>query len=162
MRKIFLTIFCMLFLMAYSSALKGGVTEEYIPDGFFGSWGVISKLNSSNNPDIFNYESRDIWMLSGHGNILILENLESKAHGEIKIKDKSKNNSLKFDREKIVEKNGRKIIYKESVSFVLYGNTFSGYDNFIVETYENGKQIKKDIAKYNVSGVKISGDSPKF
>ena len=67
--------------------LKGGVVEEYIPEGFFGSWAVISKLESSNNPMYFNYESRDIWTLSGYDNVLILENLQSGAWGKIIVKE---------------------------------------------------------------------------
>ncbi len=162
MKKIILSLGCLLFLCCSAVSLKGGVSEEYIPKGFFGSWGVISKLNSSNNPTVFNFESRDIWTLSGYNNILILENLESGARSEIEVKDKSKDgNSLKFERKKIVIEKGLKIIYKETVSFRLQGNNFSGTDNFIIERYnKNGKLEKKDIASYTIAGIKISGSSP--
>ena len=87
MKKILSILVLFLFFSANAQMLKGGVSEDYIPKGFFGSWGVISKLNSSNNPTLFNYESRDVWMLSGYGNTLILENLESGARSEITVKD---------------------------------------------------------------------------
>lgn len=158
---IILFIFCLTFLNANALSLKGGVVEEYIPEGFFGSWGVISKLNNSNNPTMFNFESRDIWMLSGRGNILVLQNLESGAYSEIVIKDKPQDNStLKFNREKTVEKNGQKTVYKEIVSFKLQGDNFSGTDEFIVEKHEGNKLIKKDYANYNIAGVRISGGKP--
>lgn len=162
MKKIFLILISMLFLTVNADVLKGGVSEEYIPKGFFGSWGVISKMNSSNNPIAFNQESRDIWNLSGYDNTLILENLESGAHSEIKIKEKiSDNRTLKFSRQKEVKTSNGKKIYKETVEFTLLGNNFSGTDDFIIEHYnEENKLIKKDEARYSVAGVRISGQSP--
>ena len=162
MKKILSILVLFLFFSVNAQMLKGGVSEDYIPKGFFGSWGVISKLNSSNNPTLFNYESRDVWMLSGYGNKLILENLESGARSEITVKDKSVNGkTLKFEREKIVKENGKKVVYKETVSFVLYGNNFSGTDDFVVERYDSDDEfVKKDSAKYVISGVRISGTNP--
>ena len=162
MKRIFI-ILCMFFcLSANAETLKGGLSEDYIPTGFFGSWGVISKLSSSNNPVMFNYESRDVWMLSGYGNVLVLENLESGARSEITIKDKTHDGkTLKFVREKTVQEGGKKVVYKEIVSFVLYGNNFSGTDDFIVERYDTENKLeKKDSAKYSISGVRISGTNP--
>lgn len=160
MKKLFLIFICFLFFNAPAQILKGSVNEDYIPEGFYGTWGVISKLQNSNNPNLFNFESRDIWVLSGYSNILILENLQSGARSEIIIKDKSKD-VLKFQREKIVENNNKKTIYKETVEFLLNNNTFSGTDNFIIEDWNNGTLVKKNEAKYKVSGVKISGTNPK-
>ena len=162
MKKILLVFLCFLQLSALSFTVKGSISEDYIPEGFFGSWGVISKLNNSNNPTMFNYESRDIWTLSGYSNILFLENLESGAKSQITIKEKSLDGkSLKFERQKIVNKSGKKIIYKEIVSFILNGNNFKGEDNFIVEDYDkNNKLIKKNFANYTISGVRISGSHP--
>ncbi len=164
MKRIFLVIFliCLLVFPVKAESLKGGVSEEYIPKGFFGSWGVISKLDSSNNPTLFNYESRDIWMLSGYGNKLLLENLDSGARSEIIVKDKNKDGkTLKFEREKVTQEGGRKVVYKETVSFMLFGNNFTGTDDFIVERYDSSNElIKKDCAKYSISGVRISGTNP--
>ena len=163
MRKFILLIFSLFFLCADASILKGSVSEEYIPSGFFGSWGVISKLDSSNNPTMFNYQSRDIWTLSGHNNVLVLQNLQSGARSEIRIKDKaSDGRTLKFEREKIVKQDDlSKVIYREIVSFRLLGNNFSGTDKFIVEEYDkNNSLIKKNEALYIVEGVKISGEKP--
>ena len=163
MRKFILLIFSLFFLCADASILKGSVSEEYIPSGFFGSWGVISKLDSSNNPTMFIYQSRDIWTLSGHSNVLVLQILQSGARSEIRIKDKaSDGRTLKFEREKIVKQDDlSKVIYREIVSFRLLGNNFSGTDKFIVEEYDkNNSLIKKNEALYIVEGVKISGSKP--
>ena len=111
---------------------------------------------------MFNFESRDVWMLSGYGNTLILQNLESGARSEIIVKDKSLDGkTLKFEREKVTKENNRKVIYKETVEFVLLGNNFKGEDNYNVQKYDiNNKLIKNDTAKYSVSGVRISGTNP--
>ncbi|MBQ8476303.1 hypothetical protein IJ531_04495 [bacterium] len=160
MRKLFLLLFCFFILSGYCETLKGGVVEEYIPKGFFGSWGVISKLKSATDPLKFNYESKDIWMLSGYSNILILQNLESGAYSEIEIKEKSiEGKTLKFERQKTVNKKEGRQIHKETVEFRLSGKNFSGTDKFIVENYDkNNKFINADSATYSIEGVRISGD----
>ena len=142
--------------------LKGGVFEEYIPKGFYGSWGVVSKLQKTNNPKMFNYQSKDIWILSGHSDVLVLQNLESGATSEIRVKEKTTDGkTLKFKREKIKKNDNHKIIYKEIVQFKLLGNKFSGSDDFVVEKYDDkGILFEKNEANYRVEGVKISGDSP--
>lgn len=163
MKKFLLILLSFLFLSVSAETLRGGVTEEYIPDGFFGSWGVISKLISATKPEMFNFESKDIWTLSGYGNILILENLESGARSEIIIKEKNKDGkTLKFERTKTVKENKQAYtIYKETVEFVLLGNNFSGTDVYIVEKYKNNSKTDSETAKYKISGVKISGNNPK-
>lgn len=148
-------------LKTHALSLKGGVNKDFVPQGFYGTWGVISKLKSSNNPSLFNTGSKDIWVLSGQGNVLILENKESGAKSEVVIKDKNKEkDTLKFTREKIVEKDKEKTIYKETVDFVLMGNTFTGSDYFVIETWVDNNLMKKSEAHYSVSGVKISGTNP--
>ena len=162
MKKIILTVFSLLALSATAESLKGGVVEEYIPEGFFGSWGVISKLKTATTPEMFNFESKDVWMLSGYANTLILENLESGARSEIIIKEKSLDGkTLKFEREKSVKENNKKIVYTETVEFVLNGNNFKGTDSYKVEKYDTkGNKVKSDKAEYAISGVRISGTNP--
>lgn len=160
MKKVFLILVFLFFLNVQAISLKGGISETYVPKGFFGSWGVISKLESSNNLNMFNKQSRDIWTLSGYEDVLILENIESGARSEIKIKEKPQDGkTLKFKREKTINKNNLKIIYKETVSFVLKNKSFSGVDEFTVEKYDsNNTLLEKNIAKYHIEGVKISGN----
>lgn len=163
MKKLLIALFIIfLSFCANAQTLKGGVYEEYIPNGFFGSWGVISKLQTTNNPSLFNYQSKDIWTLSGYNNILILDNFESGATSKIEIKDKVSSNTLKFERKKEKNENQSKIVYREIVQFKLNGNNFSGTDKFIVEKY-NAKNVllEKNEALYSIEGVKISTNSYK-
>ena len=164
MKRFLLTLCSLLFLSVQAQPLRGGVSEDYIPSGFFGSWGVISKLDASNNPSMFNYESRDIWTLSGYDKTLILQNLQSGAHSEIVIKDKTHDGrTLKFNREKTVNTPTGKTIYSEVVKFTLYGKNFSGTDKFSIQEYDkNNKLTKTSQATYIVEGVRISGESPSY
>ena len=99
MKKLLFLFLSFLFFFCNAETLKAGIEESYVPAGFYGSWGVISKLKNCTNPDMFNYESRDIWILSGYGNVLILENIESGARSEITIKEKATDGkTLKFER----------------------------------------------------------------
>jgi len=158
-------VFCIIILFfafftpfSFADALKAGVSKEYVPEGFFGSWAVISKIIETNNHGLFNSESKDNWIMSGYSNRLLLQNLGSGARSEIIIKEKSiTNKTLKFEREKTVKKSDtKKIVYKETVEFALTNDyNFKGIDNFIVEDWQNGKLVKRNYAKYKVSGIKI-------
>lgn len=158
MKKIILTLILITSSCAAFS-LKGSVEQEYIPKGFFGSWVVVSKLNSTNNPSLFNSLSQDIWTLSGHDKILVLENKATGARSEIHIKEKPKESKdgsvLKFKRVKKVNKDNTKIVFRETVSFVLIQDKFKGTDSYVVEKHRNGRMIEKSEASYSIGGVKI-------
>jgi hypothetical protein len=106
-------------------------------------------------------ESKDIWMLSGYSNILILQNLESGAYSEIQIQEKSiEGKTLKFERQKNINTKEGKQIHKEIVQFKLSGNNFSGTDKYIVENYDKTNKLQNaDSATYIVEGVRISGET---
>lgn len=163
MKKLVLIISILFFMTSNAEVLKAGIEESYVPVGFYGSWGVISKLKTCTNPDMFNFDSRDIWVLSGYGANLVLENLETGARSEIVLKEKNTDGkTLKFERIKTVNNAEQKIVYREIVCFILNGDNFSGSDNFTVEKYsKSGVLISKDSANYRVEGVKIAGDGPK-
>ena len=104
MKKIFLAIFLVFILQSFARAevLRGGATYDEIPKGFFGVWHVTSKMESSNNPSLFNKLSVDIWNLSGYGNVLILENSMTGAKSSIQVTPQKNydGKSLKFTRVK--------------------------------------------------------------
>ena len=164
MKKAIFVILVLIFNTLFASAekLKGGTVYDIVPRGFFGTWHVVSKMQSSNNPKIFNKLSVDIWNLSAMGNVLILENAMTGAKSSIQMqpnKGAYDGKTLKFQRIK-EEKEGRyKYIQRESPEFVLDGNVFRGYDTYIIEKYEDNKLISKDVVKYIVIGQKISGES---
>ena len=164
MKKAIFVILVLIFNTLFASAetLKGGTVYDIVPRGFFGTWHVVSKMQSSNNPKIFNKLSVDIWNLSAMGNVLILENAMTGAKSSIQMqpnKGAYDGKTLKFQRIK-EEKEGRyKYIQRESPEFVLDGNVFRGYDTYIIEKYEDNKLISKDVVKYIEIKKKISGES---
>lgn len=164
MKKCFILFFTFVTLLLPVSAetLKGGAVYDAIPKGFFGTWKVLSKMESSNNPSMFNKLSVDVWNLSGAGNVLVLENAVTGAKSSIQIKPENggyDGKTLKFQRIKEEVEGKFKYIQRESPEFVLDGNVFKGHDTFIIEKYENDKLISKDVVKYIVLGKKVSGES---
>ncbi len=159
MRKFILIAFILCVTnLAYGATLRASVSKSEIPEGFFGTWHVTSKLVETNNRELFNTLCVDIWTLGGYGSTLILENNESGATSSITV-DSSKNidgKTLTFNRYKENYRGDIKIVQKESPTFTLNGNLFTGYDTFIIERYKGDKLIQKDVVKYKVVGQKIS------
>lgn len=168
MRKIFFILLIFTFCTCASllnpvraEVLRGGATYDEIPKGFFGVWHVTSKMESSNNPSMFNKVSVDIWNLSGYGNVLILENSITGAKSSIQVTPQKNydGKSLKFTRVKEETQGKIKTVQRETPEFVLDKNIFRGFDTYIIEKYEDNKLISKDVVKYKVIGQKISGES---
>ncbi len=162
--KNFLIIVFAVFIFQFSAnaeTLRGGASYDEIPKGFFGMWHVTSKMESSNNPSMFNKLSVDIWNLSGAGNVLILENAQTGAKSSIQVSPQKSydGKTLKFTRIKEEKEGKYRVVQRESPEFVLENNIFRGFDTFIIEKYEDNKLISKDIVKYKVIGQKISGES---
>ncbi len=158
--KKFLIALILLFTINCTQAevLRATVTKDEIPKGFFGTWHVTSKLTETNNPELFNTISVDIWTLGGYGNTLILENVHTGASSSIQVESQKNldGKTLKFQRVKSNTRGNMKIVQRESPEFKLNGNIF--YDTYIIERYVNNKLIQKDVVKYKVVGQKISGD----
>lgn len=146
---------------ASAEVLRATVVKDEIPKGFFGTWHVTSKIAETNNAELFNPISVDIWTLGGYGNTLILENVQSGASSSIQVESQKNldGKTLKFERVKFDTRGNTKIVQRESPVFTLNGNIFTGYDTYIIERYVNNKLIKKDVVKYKVVGQKISGES---
>ncbi len=161
MRKILIALILLFTInCAQAEVLRAGVSRDEIPKEFFGTWHVTSKLVETNNPELFNTISVDIWTLGGYGNTLILENIHSGASSSIQVESQKNldGRTLKFQRVKSDMRGDLKIVQKESPEFKLNGNIFVGYDTYIIERYLNNKLIQKDVVKYKVVGQKISGD----
>lgn len=161
MRKFLIALILILTLnCAQAEVLRATVTKDEIPKGFFGTWHVTSKISETNNPELFNPISVDIWTLGGYGNTLILENVQSGASSSIQVESQKNldGKTLKFQRVKSDTRGNMQIVQRESPEFRLNGNIFTGYDTYIIERYVNNQLIKKDVVKYKVVGQKISGD----
>ena len=63
--------------------LQGSV--EKVPDGFFGSWNVVSKLIETDSPATFKQKGIDIWNLYTEHDVIILCNPFSGARAKISI-----------------------------------------------------------------------------
>ena len=163
MKKILfvLILFLSLNCAAQAEVLRATVVRDEIPKGFFGTWHVTSKIISTNNPELFNPLSVDIWTLGGCGNTLVLENVHSGASSSIQVESQKNldGKTLKFERTKEDKRGNLKIVQRESPVFVLEGDVFRGEDTFIIERYKDNQLIQKDVVKYKVIGQKISGES---
>ncbi len=159
---IFLFILLNLNLQARTETLKGSTSFDVPFKGFFGTWHVTSKIESSTNYSMFNKMSVDIWNLSGSGNVLILENGLTGATSSVTVDDASKapnGKKLKFTRVKEFSEGNYKYKHIESPEFILDGKIFKGTDTFTVEKYDlNNNLISVDVVKYRVIGQKIAGE----
>ena len=164
MKKIFiLIVFLFLFVCPINAeVLRGSTSYDEIFKGFFGTWHVTSKIESSNNYAKFNPVSVDIWNLSGHNNVIFLENSLTGAESAITVDNALDNldgKRLKFLRTKEFTHKGYKYKHIEEPEFILDGDIFKGTDTFSIEKYDSGNNlISKDVVKYKVIGQKIAGD----
>ncbi len=163
MKRIFVLILLLFVLPVSAETLKGSTSYTEALKGFFGTWHVTSKIESSNNYPMFNKLSVDIWNLSGQGNVLILENGLTGAISSIQVDNAQSNldgKKLKFTRVKEFTDGKYKYRHIESPEFILDGDIFKGYDTFKVEKYSlNGGLVSVDVVKYKVIGQKIAGDN---
>lgn len=160
MRKLIIFSTCFIFLLGlgfvprnlYAAVLTGSVTA--VPDSFFGTWRVVSKLVDTDSV-IFKENNLDLWNLSRLGDVITLCNPFNGAEANITV------NSV----------NGSYIVFRKTgkysgkdltdvVEIKLNGDSFSGTDTLKLDTYSDvtGKIIKTETAKYSIKGEKISGE----
>lgn len=162
MKKILLVILLFFINPAFCTTLKGGTSYDVPLKGFFGTWHVTSKIETTTNRKMFNETSVDIWNLSGTNSVLLLENGLSGAKSSIQINEKYDNldgKKLKFKRVREYKIGNFKYIHTEEPEFVLNGNIFQGHDTYKVEKFDlNNNLISVDVVKYKVVGQKIAGE----
>ena len=156
MRKLIIFSICFIFLLGlgfvprnlYAEVLTGSVTA--VPDSFFGTWRVVSKLVDTDSV-IFKENNLDLWNLSRLGDVITLCNPFNGAEANITV------NSV----------NGSYIVFRKTgkysgkdltdvVEIKLNGDSFSGTDTLKLDV--TGKIIKTETAKYSIKGEKISGE----
>lgn len=155
----FLILFIGLFigLSAVSEPLKAGISVDSVPDAFYGSWRVVAKIDKQKGDTYFKPIAIDFWNLSRQGNVIKLENPFTGAKASVNV-DYVEGNMIRFT--KVGDYDGNKKL-TDTVDLKLDGNTFTGINTLILETYSNfdNKLIKKDSALYILKGEKISGES---
>ena len=137
------------------SVLKTGVSlNEMVPDKFFGTWRIKSKLLETNANGVFKNDNVDLWNISKDNSVITLDNPFSGARASISIKEVNGN--------KIVfEKEGRydNKLLSDRVELYLDGDSFNGYNYLRLNTVSeiDGRIMDSQTAKYSLYGDKISG-----
>lgn len=153
---IFLTICCINFYnfdTGYTQTLLQG-SVEMVPDGFFGTWRVSSKLIETDSPETFKQKGVDLWNLSAQNDVIILCNPFSGASAKISIKNAGKT-FIEFSKTGKYEDK----ILTDKVSINMEGDSFTGVNEIKLETLSgvDGSIIKTRTAKYAIKGERISG-----
>jgi len=127
---------------------------EKVPDGFFGTWRVVSNLVETQYPANFKQNGVDIWNLYTQNNVIILCNPFSGANAQISIKNAGKT-FIQFSKTGKYEDK----ILTDKVSINIQGDSFTGIDEIKLETLSgvDGSVIKTQTAKYAIKGERISG-----
>lgn len=135
-----------------AQVLKGGVSA--VPQSFFGTWRVQSKLVDTNSPLIFKENNVDLWNLSRLGDVITLSNPFNGAKADITIDSVSEETVIFTKSGKYGNKN-----LTDVVEIKLSGENFAGTDTIKLDTYSdvNGKIMKTETAKYSIKGEKIAG-----
>ena len=143
-------------LMAEEVILSTGIAINDIPKAFFGSWRVTAKLADTNSYGTFKPVSTDMWNLSRVGDKITLSNPFSGANAEISVKA-VEGNLVVFSKKAPYD---NKILI-DTVTIRLTGNTFSGINDLMLESYSlvDNHLMKTEHAKYTIKGEKISGES---
>ena len=137
--------------------MKAGVSIDSVPDSFYGSWRVVAKIDKHKGSTYFKPVAIDFWNLSRQGDVIKLENPFTGASASVEM-DYVEGNMIRFT--KIGDYEGNKKL-TDTVDLKLDGDTFTGLNTLILETYSNfdGKLMSKDTAFYILKGEKISGQS---
>ncbi len=139
-----------------NNLIQGGVSmTDRVPEGFFGSWKVVSIMSKTNIPQEFSQYNVDIWNLSKTNDVITLSNPVSGARASITVND-VKGDTVKF--EKVTYNKDEKTI--ETPILTLDGNeNFYGIDRIEINTYNKNRLVKTDFIEYKVRAVKLSGDT---
>ncbi len=137
--------------------LRGSISlDKDLPEEFYGSWAVKSTIIESNNPEIFNKKSTDIWSISRNGDVITLSNPVSGATASITVNEVV-GKRAKFTR----RKETAKYIETETPELTIEGATFYGEDKLIIKYLHKDKIYKTDVVKYKLEGLKLSGPTLK-
>lgn len=135
--------------------LKSGISlDEMVPDKFFGTWRIQSKLLETNSKGVFKNDNIDLWNISKSNSVITLDNPFSGAKASISIKEVE-------DNKIVFEKEGRydNKILSDTVELYLEGDSFRGYNYLKLNTVSeiDGRLMGTQTAKYSLYGEKISG-----
>ena len=139
-----------------STVLKGGVSQiQELPVGMYGMWQVRGNLQETTNFEKFTRRSSDIWVLRKDGDFVTLINPQNGANATITVTEVV-DNTATFTRG--VSSGNMRELETVTITLLSDGSTFSGTDTIMSQEVINGVAIS-DVARYKVTGVKISGQT---
>lgn len=158
MNKLF-KLLLLFFVIVFSAPILGANAEppvltgevSMVPKTFYGTWRVVSNKLDADSP-IFKENSLDIWNLSRTGNVITLCNPFNGAKAEITV-SRVEANDIVFTK---TGKYGKKIL-TDKVDLNIEKDVFTGTNTITLDTYEDGKLMKTETAKYKIKGEKIAG-----
>lgn len=151
-----LIITAFVYSVSATPVLQTGVSVESIPKALFGTWQVKAQLEKTSDYSVFRVQTMDVWNLSKSGNVITLENPFSGAKAVVKV-NQVEGNVIVFQRGGSVDNH----VLTDTVTIRLNGNKFGGYNDLVYETLSlhDGHVLKRDTARYLLTGTKISGSS---
>lgn len=135
--------------------LQTGISlDEKVPDMFFGTWRINSKLLETNSKGVFKNDNIDLWNISRANSVITLDNPFSGAKASISIRE-VEGNKIVFEKEGRYDNK----ILSDMVELYLEGDTFKGYNYLKLNTVSeiDGRIMGTQTAKYSLYGDKISG-----
>ena len=162
MKRVLLAIFFFFSFINYNPVyadnltLSAGVSVEEIPEAFFGSWRITSKLESTNSYKTFKPTGCDLWNLSRVGDTVTLSNPFTGAKAEISVRA-VEGNLVVFSKKAPYDNK----VLTDTVSIRLGENTFTGINTLSLESFSlvDNHLMKTETARYLIKGEKISGDN---
>ncbi|MBQ6516913.1 hypothetical protein IJI31_07020 [bacterium] len=135
--------------------LEAGVSIDKVPKTLYGSWKVEAGIIETSNYHTFKPISTCLWTLSRVGNEITLSNPFSNVDSTVSL-NTTEGNLIAFTR---VSRYDNKRL-TDIVTLRMNGETFTGINDLILETYSviDGHLLKKETAKYKISGYKLSGE----
>lgn len=138
-----------------SVVLQTGISlDEMVPDKFFGTWRINSKLIETNSKGVFKNDNVDLWNISRSNSVITLDNPFSGAKASISIRE-VEGNKIVFEKEGRYDNK----ILSDTVELYLEGDKFKGYNYLKLNTVSeiDGRIMGTQTAKYSLYGDKISG-----
>lgn len=150
-------LFILIGISVSAQTLEAGARIDKIPDGFFGSWRVIAKIDKSQGSVYFKPNGIDFWNLSRVGDVINLNNPFTGASGSVRM-DYVEGNIIRFTKTGEYDSNQK---LTDTVDLKLNGDTFTGVNYITLETFSNidNSLIKKDTAIYILKGERIFGEN---
>lgn len=137
-----------------NETIKGGIIEsKELPEDFYGTWSVSTRIIRSDNPLLSTEGRVEIWRLEKVDNTITLVNPITGARASITV-DNVRNNTATFSRKKL----SQNLKEYEKVTMTMDSeSSFSGNDIQVTEKYRRGKLVRRETVEFQILGKRLSG-----